>query len=182
MDHIYHHAGEVKEDWLSHIRSHSPWTFTGVREDKRFLLQELDKSVISDGNDTDAAKQRRYQRFFYQEAFRNLFTSIRFLNSDQPLRTIALPAHFLPKENRWSTCCWLNLRMGQRVLLIDADLRKPQMHLRLGLNNLSGLSNLLADGPQSWREVVQKVPGYTNWSVLTAGCRPLSPGCSAHSV
>ena len=32
--------------------------------------------------------------------------------------------------------------MGQRVLLVDADLRKPQMHTR-GLNNLTGLSNLL---------------------------------------
>ena len=65
--------------------------------------------------------------------------------------------------------------MGQRVLLIDADLRKPQMHVRLGLNNLNGLSNVLTEDDQIWRDAVQKVPGYDNWSVLTAGRRPPDP-------
>ena len=71
--------------------------------------------------------------------------------------------------------------MGQRVLLIDADLRKPQMHLRLGLNNLSGLSNLLADGPQSWRGGSE-----SSWlyQLERSHSRPPPdpPGCSAHSV
>ena len=31
---------------------------------------------------------------------------------------------------------------GKKVLLIDADLRKAQLHYRLGLNNIIGLSNL----------------------------------------
>ena len=61
------------------------------------------------------------------------------------------------------------------MLLIDADLRKPQMHVRLGLNNLSGLSNVLTENDQTWRDAVQTVPGYDNWSVLTAGRRPPDP-------
>ena len=65
--------------------------------------------------------------------------------------------------------------MGQRVLLIDADLRKPQMHLRLGLNNLSGLSNVLTEPDQTWRDAVQHVPGYENWTVLTAGQQHQTP-------
>ena len=48
------------------------------------LLQELDQSVTPVKTRPRCRKQRRYQRFFYQEAFRNLFTSIRFLNSDRP--------------------------------------------------------------------------------------------------
>ena len=66
MDHIYHHAGEVKEELAEPLLGHIPHVdfFTGVREDKRFLLQELDKSVISDGNDTDAAKQRHTNASF----------------------------------------------------------------------------------------------------------------------
>ena len=54
--------------------------------------------------------------------------------------------------------------MGQKVLLIDADLRKPQLHTRLGLNNLRGLTNLLTDHEINWRTVVQPVDGYE-------GCR-----------
>ena len=148
MDHVFHHAGEVKDDLGLPLLGHIPHVefFKGVREDKRFLLQELDKSVTSE-DDPDAAKQRRYQRFFYQEAFRNLFTSIRFLNSDQPLRSIALTSS-LPAEGKSLVNVLLAKtlsEMGQRVLLIDADLRKPQMHVRLGLNNLSGLSNVLTE-------------------------------------
>ena len=38
--------------------------------------------------------------------------------------------------------------IGQRVLLIDANLRKPQIHSHLGVNNLGGLTNLLTDDRQ----------------------------------
>ena len=49
------------------------------------------------------------------------------------------------------------------------------MHTRLGLNNLSGLSNLLTEDDQHWSDVVQPVPTYDNWSVITAGRRPPDP-------
>ena len=178
MDHVFHHAGEVKDELGLPLLGHIPHVefFKGVREDKRFLLQELDKSVSS-GDESETGKQRRYQRFFYQEAFRNLFTSIRFLNSDRPLRSIALTSS-LPAEGKSLVNVLLAKtlsEMGQRVLLIDADLRKPQMHVRLGLNNLSGLSNVLTEDDQSWRDAVHNVPGYNNWSVLTAGRRPPDP-------
>ena len=178
MDHVFHYAGEAKDDLGLPLLGHVPHVefFKGVREDKRFLLNELDKSVTT-GEDTDAAKKNRYQRFFYQEAFRNLFTSIRFLNSDQPLRSIALTSSS-PAEGKSLVIVLLAKtlsEMGQRVLLIDADLRKPQLHIRLGLNNLTGLTNLLTEGDQQWRDVIQSVPGYSNWSVLTAGRRPPDP-------
>lgn len=178
MDHVFHHAGEVKDDLglpLLGVIPHVEF-FKEVRKEKRFLLQELDKSVTTD-EDAGAAKQLRYQRFFYQEAFRNLFTSIRFLNTDEPLRSIALTSS-QPVEGKSLVNVLLAktlAEMGQRVLLIDADLRKPQMHLRLGLNNLSGLSNVLTEDDQTWRDAVQTVPGYENWSVLTAGRRPPDP-------
>ena len=35
--------------------------------------------------------------------------------------------------------------IGKKVLLIDADMRKPQIHKRLGINNTTGLSNYLSD-------------------------------------
>ena len=178
MDHVFHHAGEVKDDVGLPLLGHIPHVkfFEGIREDKRFLLKELDTSASSE-DDPDGAQQRRYQRFFYQEAFRNLFTSIRFLNSDQPLRSIALTSS-LPAEGKSLINVLLAKtlsEMGQRVLLIDADLRKPQLHVRLGLNNLTGLTNLLTEVDQQWRDTIQKMPGYDNWYTLTAGQRPPDP-------
>jgi capsular exopolysaccharide synthesis family protein len=61
------------------------------------------------------------------------------------------------------------------VLLVDADLRKPQIHYRLGLDNLRGLSNLLTEEASDWREVVQEVPNYPGWSMLSAGVLPPDP-------
>ena len=156
--------------------------FKGVREDNRFLLKELDQSVEQSEGDDEfldprIKKQASYQRFFYQEAFRNLFTSIRFLNSDQPLKSIALTSS-LPSEGKTLVNVLLAKtlsEMGQRVLLIDSDMRKPQVHVRLGLNNLKGLSNLLTDEDGDWRNVIQPVQSYEGWSVITAGRRPPDP-------
>ena len=184
LDHVFRQPGEVKEDLGLPLLGHIPHVdfFQGVREDKRFLLQELDRSVSGDKDendkeDTRTRQQEQYQRFFYQEAFRNLFTSLRFLNSDSPVRAIALTSS-LPAEGKSLVNVLLAKtlsEMGQRILLVDADLRKPQMHTRLGLNNLSGLSNLLAEDDQHWSDVVQPVPTYDNWSVITAGRRPPDP-------
>ena len=184
LDHVFRQPGEVKEDLGLPLLGHIPHVdfFQGVREDKRFLLQELDLSVGSDSDKSDKAdaptrQQVRYQRFFYQEAFRNLYTSLRFLNSDSPVKAIALTSS-LPAEGKSLVNVLLAKtlsEMGQRVLLVDADMRKPQMHTRLGLNNLSGLSNLLTEDDQHWSDVVQPVPTYDNWSVITAGRRPPDP-------
>ena len=181
MDHVFHHAGEVKMDLGLPLLGHIPHVdlFKGVREDKedkRFLLQELDSNYPSEVNQNTKQKAK-YQRFFYQEAFRNLFTSIRFLNSDQPLRSIAITSS-LPAEGKSLVNVLLAKtlsEMGQKVLLIDADLRKPQLHTRLGLNNLRGLTNVLTDDSNSWRSALQPVEGYENWSVITAGRRPPDP-------
>jgi len=179
LDHVFHHPGEVKDELGLPLLGHVPFVefFSGVREDKRFLLQELDRSVSQSESDPGERKRQRYDRFFYQEAFRNLFTSLRFLNSDRPLKSVALTSS-LPAEGKSLVNVLLAKtlsEMGQRVLLIDADMRKPQMHHRLGINNLTGLSNLLTEESEHWRQVVQRVEGYENWSVITAGRRPPDP-------
>ena len=188
LDHVFHDPADVQSELKLPLLGHVPHVafFKGVREDNRFLLKELDQSVEQsegDGKSLDPGirRQARYQRFFYQEAFRNLFTSIRFLNSDQPLHSIALTSS-LPSEGKTLVNALLAKtlsEMGQRVLLIDSDMRKPQVHVRLGLNNLKGLSNLLTDSDGDWRNVIQPVQGYEGWSVITAGRRPpIPPVCS----
>jgi capsular exopolysaccharide synthesis family protein len=191
LDRGYRNPGEVKEELGEALLGHIPHVafFQGVREDKRFLLQELDlnsaKPSAAEGAGADAGAGASpdtpaqpgltgYQRFFYQEAFRNLFTSIRFLSSDKPIRSLALTSS-LPAEGKSLVNVLLAKtlsEMGQRVLLVDADMRKPQIHHRLGLNNLTGLSNLLTEPNLHWRDVIQTVQGYENWSVLTSGTRP----------
>ncbi len=170
LDHVFHSPGEVRDDLRKPLLGHIPYIsfFQGVRRDKRFLLQELDSA---DGG------LESYQRFSYQEAFRNLYTSLRFLNSDRQVRSVVLSSS-VPGEGKSLVIVLLAKtlsELGQRVLVVDADLRKPQLHHRLGLNNLQGLTNLLTEEQRPWREVVQPVPDYPNWDVITAGRRPPDP-------
>ena len=181
FDHVFHNPSEVRDDLKQPLLGHVPHVafFKGVREDRRYLLAELDKSTTPEG--TDASEQQRkaigYQRFFYQEAFRNLYTSLRFLNSDRPLRSIAITSS-QPSEGKSLVNILLAKtlsEMGQRVLIVDSDLRKPQLHQRLGLDNLIGLSNLLSGDADRWQDAIQPVPGYSNWFALTSGRRPPDP-------
>ena len=181
FDHVFHNPSEVRDDIKQPLLGHVPHVafFKGVREDRRFLLAELDKS--SSPASTDASEEQRkaigYQRFFYQEAFRNLYTSLRFLNSDRPLRSIAITSS-QPSEGKSLVNILLAKtlsEMGQRVLIVDSDLRKPQLHQRLGLDNLIGLSNLLSGDANRWQDAIQPVPGYANWFAITSGRRPPDP-------
>ena len=63
---------------------------------------------------------------------------------------------------------------GQRVLLIDADMHRPNLHHRFGLSGRRGLSNVLAGGC-SWREAVQPIAEVPNLDVLVAGPVPPAP-------
>jgi succinoglycan biosynthesis transport protein ExoP len=182
LDHVFHSPSEVSEDLQKPLLGHIPHVpfFKGTREENRFLLEALDRSV-GDSSETGISV---HHRFFYQEAFRNLFTSLRFLNSGQPLRSVAITSS-LPAEGK-SLVSVLFAKtlseMGQRVLLVDADLRKPQAHHLLGLNNLTGLSNLLTESDLHWQDAIQPVAGHEGWSVITAGRQPPDPARLLSSV
>lgn len=64
-------------------------------------------------------------------------------------------------------------QLGERTLLVDADLRNPRQHALFGVDNRVGLSAVLAGraGP----EAVQRVSGLANLSVLPAGAVPPNP-------
>lgn len=64
-------------------------------------------------------------------------------------------------------------QLGERTLLVDADLRKPRQHALFGLENRAGLSAVLSGraGP----EAIQRVPQLLDLSVLPAGVLPPNP-------
>jgi polysaccharide biosynthesis transport protein len=64
--------------------------------------------------------------------------------------------------------------LGQRVLLVDADLRKPQLHHALGLSNEQGLTDLMT-GNLNIYEVLQTLHSEPSLFVLTSGQIPPDP-------
>jgi polysaccharide biosynthesis transport protein len=80
------------------------------------------------------------------EAFRTMRTGVQFSTIDRSESTILLVTSPSPSEGKSVTSANLAVviaQAGERVLLIDADLRRPVMHKIFSLNNHTGLTELL---------------------------------------
>ncbi len=176
FDYVYKSSEEVKNSLRLPILGVIPYVklFEGLRQEKKSILESLDTKI--DKKDPNL-KEERYQRFFYQEAFRNLITSIKFLSTDEKIKTLVMTSS-IASEGKSLLNIILSKTFadsGQRVLLIDSDLRKPQLHTRLGMNNLRGLSNLLTDKNLIWEDLVLKLPNNKNLDLIPAGIKPPDP-------
>ena len=111
----------------------------------------------------------------FGEAFRSLRTSLVFTSGGEHTRTIAVTSS-QPLEGKTTTAANLALALalgGSRVLLIDADMRRPGLHKTLGMENGTGLSHLLT-GQARVREAIQRT-SEPNLLVITAGRTPPNP-------
>ena len=112
----------------------------------------------------------------FSEAFRTLYTNIGLLKPDRPVRSIVISSA-APVNGKSTTSTYLAqaaAAMGKRVLLVDTDLRRPQLHQRLDISNKKGLIDIIASG-LSLDDVVQQHPENKNLFVLTVGQLPPDP-------
>ena len=65
-------------------------------------------------------------------------------------------------------------QLGERTLLIDADLRRPRQHKLFHLGNQAGLSAVLS-GRADLAEAINRIPSLVGLSVLPAGAVPPNP-------
>jgi succinoglycan biosynthesis transport protein ExoP len=91
------------------------------------------------------------------EAYRSLRTSLQFSTaSGAPKTLLVTSAEAAEGKSTTSVCVAANFaQLGMRVLLIDADMRRPSLHEILGCTNSVGLANVLT-GSQDATDVVWK--------------------------
>jgi len=107
------------------------------------------------------------------ESYRQLRTAILLSRPDQSLRTLLFTSP-LPKDGKSTTCfnTAVSFAMqGSRVLMIDADMRRANLHNLAECPNEVGLSQYLANGLTA-EEVIRPHTGVANLSILPAGIAP----------
>lgn len=109
------------------------------------------------------------------EAFRSLRTSVLLSAAERPPRSL-LVSSAQPGEGKTTVSTNLAIslaQLGQRVLLIEGDLRRPSVHRAFGIEGNLGVVSYLT-GQQDWRQAVEKI-SLAGLEVLVCGPAPPNP-------
>jgi len=110
------------------------------------------------------------------ESYRALRTSLLLSNLGAPPKVIMVTSA-RPQEGKSTTSINTAIVLAQkgvRVLLVDADLRRPSIHKVLGMGPRSGLSNVLT-GSATLEQAITTSPILPNLAILPAGTPPPNP-------
>ncbi|MDX2257041.1 MAG: polysaccharide biosynthesis tyrosine autokinase [Pseudanabaenaceae cyanobacterium bins.39] len=114
--------------------------------------------------------------YAFKESLGSLALNLRYLGTENMNKAIAFTSS-VPSEGKSTLTFNLSIilaALGYKVLLVDADLRKPTIHKLGKLNNRTGLSTILATATP-WQDVIKVGSDKENLHVITSGSIPPNP-------
>lgn len=109
------------------------------------------------------------------EQYRLIRNNLHFTSVDKEIKTIVVTSPE-PADGKSTTAANLAIviaQQGDKVLLVDTDLRKPSLHYSFSLSNIDGLTRVLTN-EDSLEEAIYKTNIY-NLDILTSGPIPPNP-------
>ncbi len=110
------------------------------------------------------------------EAYRSLRTNLNYYNIDKSIKSIVVTSPS-SSDGKTTTVCNLSVSMaqtGKKVLIVDADLRRPRVHTHFDLSNDVGLTDILMN-EKLIDKAIKQVEEINNLSVLTSGWKTQNP-------
>ena len=162
LDNVFHSIDQVQEEIKDPLLGVIPFS------------ADLAESPTHSG--TKSIKSQEISKLL-TEATRSLAINLRLMGADSPIRSLVVSSA-MPGDGKSTVA--VNLAqaaaaMGQRVLLVDADLRRPQLHRRLSLFNGQGLANLITNTEMPIEDIIQASGLEDKLSIVTSGQRPPDP-------
>ena len=117
------------------------------------------------------------------EAYRALRTNLEFSSLEHPLRSLLVtsPTAQADKSMTLANLAVIMVEGGRRVVLVDADLRRPALHDIFGVGNTSGLSDVIRQSDEISSLPLQE-SGIEGLKLLTSGPLPQNPSVLLGSV
>ena len=147
----------------------SPITSLIPKLRKKFLAKE--SKLRASGRDLIS----KDTKFTIVENYRQLRTNLLFATSVTD-KNVVIVSSGQPNEGKSTTACNIAISLAQdnkKVLLIEADMRKPTIHKKMALDNVLGLSSILSDKKDVKECTHENV--YENLDVITSGILPPNP-------
>ncbi|MDJ0701706.1 MAG: polysaccharide biosynthesis tyrosine autokinase [Leptolyngbyaceae cyanobacterium MO_188.B28] len=140
---------------------------------------QIAEETLEEFSDSSSQISPRIVAFSYTHplisgSYQMLQANLKFMSSDKKFKTLVITSS-VPKEGKSEVCANLAAtlaQVGQRVLLVDADLRSPCQHHLWNVMNTVGLTHVLV-GEGKLNQAAKKVAG--NLTILTAGVVPPNP-------
>jgi len=133
---------------------------------------------IKDNKDGDGIYVGHAPRSPVAEAFRTLRTHLEFSAKEKPIKSIIVTSGGATegKTTVASNLAAILSHSGKKVILLDADLRRPRVHLYTGVSNVAGVSDLLDPRQETtFADYVQKLENIPDLSILPSGGLPANP-------
>jgi len=110
------------------------------------------------------------------EAYRTLRTNLDFAGLDRALKTLAVTSAGVAegKSTTLANLAVVSAQAGRRIILVDADLRRPMLHQVFGLDNSAGLTTMMM-GSDALDSPPLHDTAIDGLSVLTSGPLPPNP-------
>jgi polysaccharide biosynthesis transport protein len=163
MNDVIYSVKDIKEELNLSILG----TIPDINEERKILHhQKSRKEQLTTG----------YQFSPFTESFRALNSQIRLLRPDSPIKSLVISSS-LPNEGKTTIALHLAqaaAAMGQRVLLVNADMRKVSPQQSANENSIEGLTDVIA-GTTHLMDAIQLLPGEDNLYILPAGSTVMDP-------